>query len=158
MKKLYGLVRKCLQEYLDYLDEISAKQESFNVKTMHENLTMDVIACCAFATKTNSLKDPNDPLIMNCRKLFDMKASKFIPAFVFPKWLNRIINVKSFFDEDANQYIINLSRHIIETRKQRGEKNNDFLQLLIDAKAEDKDKESNDTSNASFFLNDGNII
>ena len=155
LKKLYILVRKCLRGYLDYLEQLSIKQETFNVKLMHENLTLDVFACCAFATKTNSLKEPNDPLIENCHKVFHMKATQFIPALIFPKWLNRFLKVKSFTDENANQYIFNLIKQIIKVRKGNVKENNDFLQLLMDAKLEDREKETNDTLNNYIYLNDG---
>ena len=85
MKKLYGLVRKTLQEYLDHLEGVVECKETLNVKQMHENLTMDVIASCAFATKTNAIKEPNNQFIQNCRRIFHFKAYKVFPALIFPK-------------------------------------------------------------------------
>lgn len=156
MKQLCSLIRTNLQEYLDLMDEIATSGQSFDAKEMHENFTLDVITCCAFASKTNSIKDPKSPLISACRELFDMKIWRFIPAFVFPEWLNRLLNIKSFVSEDSNQFIIKLLKQIIEKRRQNREKNNDLLQLLIDAKVEDDyENETNDTIDDDFQLQNG---
>jgi len=34
-------------------------------------LTMDVICTCALGSETNSIADPNNPLVVNARKVFD---------------------------------------------------------------------------------------
>ena len=57
----------------------------FDIKKMSENLTIDTIACCAFATHTNAIDDPNGPFISQCRKLVDMKASKFLLVLALSK-------------------------------------------------------------------------
>lgn len=160
MKKMYASIRSCLSEYLEFMTEVANSGRAFNVKQMHENLTMDVFACCAFGTKTNSIKDPNNELIKFCRKIFNLKASKVIPAFVLPKLFNKLLNVKSFFDEDANRYIIGLCTHIIEKRRKSGGFNNDFLQLLMEAKIKNEKNDTLDESldeslNDDFHLNDG---
>ncbi|CAG2121668.1 unnamed protein product, partial [Medioppia subpectinata] len=59
-----------------------------------------------------------------------------IAAFVFPKWLNTLLNIRTQLVEPPNEFIFELTRHILDKRR-KGEKNNDFLQLLIDANASD---------------------
>ncbi len=62
----------------------------------------------------------------------------------------------SVIGEDNNQYILRLSKHIIDERRQTGQKNNDFIQLLIEAKAgEQTDKE---TETSDVFLNEGTLF
>ena len=137
IKKLYGSVKVCVDEYLELLDKLCEEKNSLNVKSLFDQFSLDVITYCAFATKVNSIKDPYNPFILNCQNIFKMKTLKIIPAFAFPKWLNRILAIKTFLDEDSSDYIIEFFRNIIEKRKQIEVKNNDFLQLLIDAKVED---------------------
>ena len=155
MKKLYGLIRKCLQEYLEHLEEVTQSGKPLNVKEMHENFTMDVIASCAFATQTNSIKEPNNPFILNGRKFFDFQVFRILAAMIFPKFLNKLLNIQSMFDPEANEWIVNLAKHIIEKRRQTGEKNNDFVQLLIDAKAEDSNRDDTINGLQSHYINNG---
>ena len=152
---MFGLIRECLNEYIDFMATKAESRESVDIKRMHENLTLDVITCCAFATKTNSIKDPNNPLLQSCRRFFEWKAKDTFPAFVFPKWLNKALNIESMWDREGNEYVIRISRYIIEQRRQSGIKGNDFIQLLIDAKAGELTEEELDNENSNLFLSEG---
>ena len=157
IKKLCGLVKICIDEYLDFLGEVTEKGNSFDVKCLFNQFTLEVISYCLLSKRTNSIKDPNNQIVESFEKLFFMKASKIIPAFLFPKLLNKILNIKCFLDHDTNEYIINLLKNIIDERKQEREKNNDFLQLLIDDRLEETRRKFKDESNTSPLLNDGNF-
>ncbi|XP_054157216.1 cytochrome P450 3A56-like [Oppia nitens] len=160
MKQMYHLVRKCLQEYLDVLDELAESEQPVDFKAMHQNLTMDVIASCAFATKTNAQKDPNNPFVVNGRAVFDFKAIKMIPAFLFPKFLNRLLGIRTNLNEKPNDYIFSLGRHMLD-RRQKGERNNDFLQLLMNANADNNNNHNNNNKDVdkdvgeSHHVNEG---
>ncbi|CAG2118051.1 unnamed protein product, partial [Medioppia subpectinata] len=112
MKKMYHLVRKCLQEYLEHLEVMAKNAQYIDAKCLHQNFTMDVIASCAFATQTNAQKDPNNKFVANGRKVFVFNAFKMIAAFVFPKWLNTLLNIRTQLVEPPNEFIFELTRHI----------------------------------------------
>jgi cytochrome P450 len=157
MKKMYSMIRLCLQEFLDHL-EISAKEgKDINLKEMHGNFTMDVIASCAFATKTNAHKDPNNPFFLNGKKIFDIKATNFIPTQVFPKFLNNILNIKSPFDESANQFFFNLTRHILKTRRNDNTKHDDLIQLLMNAQQSKEIIRDENDVNEAHHVNEGKL-
>ena len=158
MKKLYGLVRQCLQSYLEHLEELVGQEDGLQVKQLHENFTMDVIASCAFATQTNTAKDPNNEFTRMGRQIFDFKVIKAFPAFVFPRALNNLLNITTVLDHEANEWIVNLSKHIIERRRKSGEKNNDFLQLLIDASADDSETDDNHNELESHYIHQGDLV
>ena len=153
LKKLYVLVRRCLQDYLEHLEELVGREEGLQVKQMHENFTMDVIASCAFATQTNAAKDPNNKFTRMGRKVFHFKVIKTFSALVLPKAVNNFLNIKTVMDHQANEWIINLSKHMIERRRKSGEKRNDFLQLLIDASADDSKTDDNEME--SHYIDKG---
>ncbi|CAG2121197.1 unnamed protein product, partial [Medioppia subpectinata] len=44
MRKMYPMIRECLNEFLDVLDVSAANGADINLKDMHGNFTMDVIA------------------------------------------------------------------------------------------------------------------
>jgi len=157
MKKMYPKIRECLQEFLDHLETYAKDGKDINLKEMHGNYTMDVIATCAFATKTNAHKDPNNPFVVHARNIFDFKLSRILPTLLFPAFLLKLLNIKSATTESDNQFFFELTRHILETRRNNKTKHNDFIQLLMDA---EKDKESihdeNDV-NEAHHVNDGNL-
>src|SRR3989442_6412305 len=57
MKKMYSLIRECVNDYIEDLDTYAEKKAEIDLKEHHGSFTMDVIARCAFATKTNTHKD-----------------------------------------------------------------------------------------------------
>jgi len=124
---------------------------------MHGNFTMDVIASCAFATKTNAQKDPNDQFIVNGKKIFNFKASKVIPALIFPKFLNNLLNIKSAIDESANQFFFNLTRHILKTRRNNKTKHDDLIQLLMNAEQTKEIIRDENDINEAHHINEGKI-
>ncbi|CAG2162360.1 unnamed protein product [Oppiella nova] len=146
LRKMYHLVEQCLEEYLGHLDVMARDGKYINAKLLHQNFTFDVIAKCAFATKTNSQKDPNNKLVAAGRKVFIFSAIKMIPAFIFPKFLNKMLNIRTNLVEAPNEFIFDLTRHMLKKRRD-GEKSNDFLQLLIDANAADNNNNNNNNNN-----------
>ncbi|CAG2112716.1 unnamed protein product, partial [Medioppia subpectinata] len=136
MRKMYPLVRQCLQEYLEHLDILAERGEPIDAKALHQGFTMDVIARTAFATETNSQKEPNSVFVKNGRDVFIFNPWKVIPAFIFPKWLNTALGIRTHLGESPNNWICDLSRHLLQKRR-NGFKNNDFLQLLVEANAAD---------------------
>ncbi len=155
MKKMYSVIRECLTEYLEHLETYAKDGKDVDMKDMSGRFTMDVIATCAFATKTNSHKDPNNPFIINAKNIFNLKASKVIPALIFPSFLLKILNIKSVNDVNSSNFFLDLMRHILKTRRNNKVKYNDFIQLLMDAeKNEECIHDENDT-NEAHHVNDG---
>ncbi|CAG2102955.1 unnamed protein product, partial [Medioppia subpectinata] len=62
MKNMFPMIRNCLQNFINELEVLAIDGKEVNVKTLYGQYTMDVISTCAFATKTNTYKDPNDPI------------------------------------------------------------------------------------------------
>ena len=54
------------------------KKAEIDLKKHHGAFTMDVIARCAFATKTNTHKDPNNPFVENASAFFQQKLWQII--------------------------------------------------------------------------------
>ncbi|XP_054166760.1 cytochrome P450 3A14-like [Oppia nitens] len=136
MKKMYPMIRECLKEYLKTLDDLAINKSDINLKDMNGNFTMDVIATCAFATKTNAHKEPNNAFVINARKIFDFSFVRVLGLLVLPKQILELIDLKSASDESSNQFFIQLTKHVVKQRKDEPnshQKYNDFIQLLVDA-------------------------
>jgi cytochrome P450 len=152
---MYPSIRECVTELLDNLETYANEGKDVNIKDIHGSFTMDVIAKCAFATKANAIKDPNNQFTVNGKKVFAFKAKQVIPALLFPTHLNKILNIKSIANESANQFFFDLTRHILKTRRNGDGKYNDFVQLLIDAeKNKEQTRDENDV-NEAHYINEG---
>jgi cytochrome P450 len=152
---MYPSIRECVTELLDNLETYANEGKDVNIKDIHGSLTMDVIAKCAFATKTNAIKDPNNQFIVNGKKIFAFKATQFIPSLLFPLYLNKILNIKSALDESANQFFFELSRHVLKTRRNGDGKYNDFVQLLIEAEKNKVQTRDESDVNEAHYINEG---
>ncbi|CAG2118654.1 unnamed protein product, partial [Medioppia subpectinata] len=114
MRRMYHLVRECVREMCDHLDVItnhSSGSEPINIKPFHQCFALDVIASCAFATKINAQSEPNSEFVVNGRRVMDFNVWQMIPSFVFPKWLNRALGVRTQFVEEPSEYMFTMARH-----------------------------------------------
>lgn len=60
-------------------------------------------------------------------------------AFLLPLWWNNLIGVRSQFDPEHFDFFGNLVKEIVKQRKTTQRRGNDFVQLLMDAYASDKE-------------------
>ncbi|CAG2103265.1 unnamed protein product [Medioppia subpectinata] len=144
MKRMYPSIRECLRDFTAHLDAYARDGRPMNAKEMFGNFTMDVVATCAFATKTNIHNDPNNPVDKYAKSLLDFNPWKIIAMLALPpKWLQFlsatcfIINMTTTVKPEGLQYFNDLMSKIITTRKEMPDssaKYSDFLQLLMDAR------------------------
>ncbi|CAG2182293.1 unnamed protein product, partial [Oppiella nova] len=119
--------------------------------------TMDVIATCAFATKTNTHKDPNNPFMKNTLKIFSPKLHLILPFIFLPNFVLKFFKLYSGLDETANEFFFNITRHIIKERRNGNKKYNDFIQLLLNSEQNNNKsvlRDDNDV-NEAHYLNQG---
>ncbi|XP_054161002.1 uncharacterized protein LOC128959081 [Oppia nitens] len=133
MKKMYPTIKQCLNNFVDALEVYARESRDVNVKILYGNYTMDVIATCAFATKTNSYNEPNNPFMINAQKIFKPNIWRFVALQVLPKPILQMLNIKHLADESANQFFFGITKRIIKERSNSNKKYNDFMELLINA-------------------------
>lgn len=136
MRKMFPIMVDSVHKMLDAIDKRLNESSDIEFKDMVGGLTMEVIGSCAFATKTNTIGNAESEFVQNAKNIFQIKVHKFLAGIILPKWVNKTFNNKAVFDEKLSQYFIDLSRHIINERKNSKDnknKYNDFLQLLINA-------------------------
>ncbi|CAG2108121.1 unnamed protein product [Medioppia subpectinata] len=85
MRKMYPIVRESVKGFMNTLSEYVNDKQEVNVTDMYGCLTMDVIANCAFATKTNAFKDPNNAFVVNGRNVLKLSVLKFISMLLLPQ-------------------------------------------------------------------------
>ena len=134
MKKMFPLVRECVIEFLEVLDNSSTDSSEVNLVEAFGNLTMDVIATCAFATKVNAHRDPDNLFVKNARIIAKPNMVKTVAIQLLPNFMVKLLKIKSIFNENSNQFFFDLTRLILKQRKTgSADAFDDFIQLLLKA-------------------------
>ncbi|XP_076340696.1 cytochrome P450 3A24-like isoform X2 [Tachypleus tridentatus] len=147
MKKMAFLVKNTIHSLIQNLEEAADKKEVIDCKSYFGAFTMDTIATCAFGTRVDSHKDPNNPFVKNAREFFNKNLNvKQIFIFMCPK-LARILGFQLIPKDNIN-FFERVTNQLIEYRQKNKEAKNDFLQLLLDAQhaVQENDDETHETS------------
>ena len=118
---------------------------------------MDVIASCAFATKTNTYADRNNPFTTSAFTFVNHPVWKGVLEMLLP---SAIVNTNIYrhivrHGSNERKFFDNFTRSLIQKRKDYNEKHNDFLQLLMDAERSDGDIREASDANEAHHVNEG---
>ena len=92
MKKMHKLVEQCVQTMDRKLERVATHEGEIEMKKLMGDYTMDVIASCAFATKTDTHNDPNNPFVKHAIKIFTPQIWRTL-LFVGFNPLMRLLNI-----------------------------------------------------------------
>lgn len=112
---------------------------------MHFVILNPKTASTSFATETNCNEESRGPVkspfIVYGQRFFVVNSLRALSIFFLPKWLLKFLDMRMIFDPEAFTWLINLAREMVRQRKVTGLKRNDFVQLLLDAKVDEKELE-----------------
>ncbi|CAG2172267.1 unnamed protein product, partial [Oppiella nova] len=150
MRKMYALINHCCEDFIDSLDkDVSNGMNEVELKQLMGAYTMDVIASCAFATKTNTYADPNNPFTTKANNLFTAPIWKGMLQLLLPSFIVNSDIYRRTLNASDSDFFVDFSRSLIQKRKKNNEKHNDFLQLLMDVERSDGDiREASDANEA----------
>lgn len=132
MKKMYHLMNECADDLLEIMAEKSAANEQIDLKPFFGNYTLDVIATCCFATKTNANRDSTNDFVKHVNSIFKIPAFNIVCILALPTKVATWLGI-SFFPKKPIAFFSALITHLIRERKETNVKRSDFLQLVIDA-------------------------
>ena len=156
LRKMYPLINKCCTDFLEDLEEKVGNQKEIELKQLMGTYTMDVIARCAFASNTNTYKDPNNEFTTRASNIFNFPIWKMVFMMGLPSFLTRIQKFRQLVTGPENaMFFINFAAQVIKRRKDNNEKHNDFLQLLIDVERSDGQTREESDANEAHHLNEG---
>lgn len=140
LRGMETLMAECCQILVDNLIEAAKENKEVDITKYAGTFTIDVIARCAFGIKLNSRKDPNNPFVVAARRSISPLPWRIFVAILFP-WLARLVRL-SLFDPKTISFFKDVIQEVISKRKflKDEEKPKDFLQLLLEAVEEQKDK------------------
>ncbi|XP_067124930.1 cytochrome P450 3A9-like, partial [Centruroides vittatus] len=133
MRKMANLVKKCAESLAARFIQNAEKGDNFNCKELISAFTVDVTASTAFATKVNAQENQNTEFVENARMISNRNMSKLtLFAFLVAPKLIRYLKLE-IFPRKVLEYFRNVVLKILEERKQKKVRGNDFLQLMMDA-------------------------
>ncbi|XP_054160060.1 cytochrome P450 3A11-like, partial [Oppia nitens] len=173
MRKMYALIRECCLDFIKHIDNQlvdttgavdSGSGGQVELKKLMGNYTMDVIARCAFATKTNTYSQPDNEFTTRATKAFTTPIWRMLLLGALPSRLFQLTAARKLvIGADHSKFFIDVSRNLINQRKANQQlKYNDFLQLLMDVERPDNANVENreemigtDTSESHHVLETG---
>ncbi|XP_017066143.1 probable cytochrome P450 6a14 [Drosophila eugracilis] len=110
------------------------------IKDLCARFTTDVIGSCAFGLECYSLQDPNAEFRQKGREIFTRRRySQIVQAFMVsnPK-LAKFFRMKALPDDITN-FFLSTVQNTVDYRLKNGIKRNDFIDQLIQLRAEDQE-------------------
>ncbi|KAH8277616.1 hypothetical protein KR018_002239, partial [Drosophila ironensis] len=110
------------------------------IKDLCARFTTDVIGSCAFGLECFSLKDPNSEFRSKGRMIFEKpRHSMLVQLFIFTNAkLASKLRFKILPDE-LTEFFLSAVKNTIDYRLKNNVKRNDFIDLLIELRAEDQE-------------------
>ncbi|CAN7992800.1 unnamed protein product [Ixodes hexagonus] len=147
MKLMTQIMGSCAEEMLEVVEDHAMKGKVVEMFSVSQGLSLDVIAKCALAWQVDCQKNPNDPLLLGVRKIFeDAENDVILNAIRFPvlrKIISRLFSYTSY--HKTMMQVSDNVRQVIELRRKgKIPRTMDMLQMMLDAQAgiEDSTKET----------------
>lgn len=127
---------------IEFQGQGQTKRKEIDLKRLFSVFTVDIISTCCFSMDLKDFRDPESEMLISARKFFNVSRLKMAFYMAVPKPLLALsgfdINDNSsieFFARFA-QEVINTRRKYAADKNSLTKKQEDFLQILIDAAAE----------------------
>ncbi|XP_065168656.1 probable cytochrome P450 6a23 isoform X2 [Atheta coriaria] len=150
LKGMFPIVHNCVKPMLEFV----ATQDVFDIKRVSADFTIDVIGNCAFGLEINSFKNEHSEFYKFGKKIFmtdTFRAFSRLCTMFFPNICHALNIVNHYKDVEAF-----FTEIVTETVKLREEgkvpKREDFINLLIELKREDKGITIQDIITQSFLF------
>ncbi|KAH6930993.1 hypothetical protein HPB50_021304 [Hyalomma asiaticum] len=132
LRRMNELIQACAEITTEHLKNAAQQKKDIDVKQFYGHYALDVIARCAFGTKLDSHTDATNEFVTKARKAFSGGVTlPLLMLFLFPG-LMKALKVKAF-NAEIFQYFKEVSVNIIQKRKEKHCRQEDFLQLMMDA-------------------------
>uniref|UniRef100_A0A6P4FI45 Probable cytochrome P450 6a14 n=1 Tax=Drosophila rhopaloa TaxID=1041015 RepID=A0A6P4FI45_DRORH len=144
IKHMSGVVVEVGQRLADAMDKAveAAKVEDGDVeiKDLCARFTTDVIGSCAFGLECHSLQDPKAEFREKGRIIFEKpRHTMLVQSFIFTNAkLAKKLRMKVLRD-DLTKFFMSAVKNTVDYRLKNGIKRNDFMDLLIELRAEDQE-------------------
>ncbi|CAH1774988.1 unnamed protein product [Owenia fusiformis] len=139
MKEMSPLINNSVGKLLNVLEEKANAGTTFDIYSVYQGLTMEVICACAFGTDLDAQVDTKHPVLLKARELFlrvSQRNALQIAAFLLPELRPLWFRLGRKLGEIFNNPFIYLRehiRHIIQMRRSQKLDRVDFINLMLSA-------------------------
>lgn len=152
MRQISHIINECSENVIQIFEKHHAKGEPVDVKSIFGAFTMDVIARSAFATKIDSINDPENIFIKNAKKTFLQPSLKtLLYFFILPRWFTWKFSLGIM---DPLYFFKNIILQVIKERNETGKKYDDILQLLLDTQEELQRKNTKEQEKNEMYVDE----
>ncbi|XP_025074593.1 cytochrome P450 6k1-like [Pogonomyrmex barbatus] len=147
MKKMFDLMLICVKNLDEYLESLNldGKGKTLEVRDITARFTTDIIGSTAYGLDVNSFKDPDAEFRRYGKMIFqydtirgfEMLAIFFLPTIV------RLTKIK-MFGKEPTEFLRKVFWETLSQRMKSGVKRNDLIDILIELKNNNNDKEFKD--------------
>lgn len=155
LKRMYDLMKRCTKN-LESSIEYAGECQEIDLKRLFSVFTVDIISTCCFSMDLKDFRDPESQMLISARKFFNVSRLKMAYSMAIPKQILALsgfdINDNSsieFFAKFATE-VINTRRKYANDKNSLTKKQEDFLQILIDAVGEAKKPQDMKDSKLDF--------
>ncbi|XP_029831758.2 cytochrome P450 3A24 [Ixodes scapularis] len=136
LRKMMVHVESCTRSTIKHLREAAERCEDLNLSQFYGNFTLDLVARCAFGTMLESHSDKSNEFVSYGTKAFGEGISFASVIFFLWPGLAKLLRLK-FFNQKTLIYFKKLSLSVMNNRRRERTKQDDFLQLMVDAQESD---------------------
>ncbi|KMY88335.1 LOW QUALITY PROTEIN: uncharacterized protein Dsimw501_GD22640 [Drosophila simulans] len=156
MKYMFGTVSSVAHQLGGTFDELVGSQGA--VLELHDLMaryTTDVIGSCAFGTECNSLRDPQAEFRQVGRRLFQ-NSNRSIRWRIFRMtYLSSLVKLGlpvRIFHPDITKFFNRIVRETVELREREHIRRNDFMDLLLDLRRQERKRTHHGQMAAQVFV------
>lgn len=132
LRRMNNLIQDCAKVTSEHIKRAAEHMKNMEMKEFYGHYALDVIASCAFGTKLDSYTDAANEFVTKAKKAFSGGVSLGVVMFILCPGLAKMLKVKLLKPEPF-QYFKAVCVAIIQERKRRRTRQQDFLQLMMDA-------------------------
>lgn len=163
LKRMYELMKRCTRNLQSSI-EMQNGQE-IDLKKLFSVFTVDIISTCCFSMDLKDYRNPESDLLLSARKFFNVSRFKMGFSVAVPKQLLAMFGFDindttsiDFFARFATEIInkrraLSLRQNFPQNNKN---KQDDFLQILIDAASEFNERKTTTTTTGTIQNNTNN--
>lgn len=139
MKTMLQTVIQCGNQLIDHVKIIANDGDKLDIKEISSCYTTDVIGSCAFGLNCNCFVESNSKFRRHGKTILEsnfFKSCKHGLIFLFPE-LAKLLSIK-MIEPECSDFFYNIIKNMVDYRKSNNITRNDFLQLLINLKDNNK--------------------
>ena len=148
MKMMFSLMTECAEQLQQYLDKTARNGDILDVKDIMARFTTDVTGSCAFGLNCNSFKDSNSEFRKMGKRVIERSVGGNLRRRLrhFPPFLLKLLKLfhVTVHPQEIINFFMGAVKDVIDYREKNNVVHNDFMQLLIQLKNNDKIEDDKD--------------